>query len=309
MLLLGCAIGWFGRELTLDKNTKRTPRTSERDRGTVPDREPRGAARKTEPAPAAKPAKAAPEAEAEPAKKAAEADPVEEMVRTMAKQWKGMSSMFAKQRIEPLLREAGFDAETAKKIEELIAKEAGAQTEKAIRMMLGYDEIEGDAFYWFLGVGPELSGDIEGELATFLNDEEIAVVRAQVSQSHKKQLNDMADMTLGMMGIRNLSDDQRTRIKEHLVGKDLMQEQFVRIAQLTRDREKLRAAIADPKKASAEFTKSFEPTRRRMKDVLTPAQFQQYESFEKQMAQMSQMQFKMMEGLLKPSATQKPAGQ
>ena len=226
----------------------------------------------------------------------------------MSKQWQAMSSMFAKRNMKGQLTALGFDEETAKRIEELIATEAGRQTERAINMMVGAEDLDPDAFYWFFGNGPELSNEFERELSTFLTDDEIAAVRDEVKRGHEKQLVEMADMTIGMMGVPNLTEDQTTRVRKAFAGKDFIRQQFVGFAELTRDRKRLEAAIANPKEMEKEVRKGMAPLRRQMANILTPQQMKSFDRFETQMIRMQQMQMKMMGGLFK-EAQPKPSGQ
>ncbi len=258
MLVLGCAIGWFARDLTFDKTTQRTERSASNRDADVPDRDqaPRPAP-KDEPATDVDesdgPDKAAPEPEAEVDPKD---DPLREMVKTMARQWKAMSSMFAKQRgWQAQLRALGFDAETAQRIEKLIGEEAARQTEKAVVMMLDGDvELDPEVFYWLMGVGPELSTDAERDLALFLSEGELASVRKEIHDAHETQLGDYATMTMGMMGIPDLSDDQQTEMRGVLAGKDFIREQIVGFAELTRDRKKLLYVLDNPMEMANEIT-------------------------------------------------------
>jgi hypothetical protein len=318
MLLLGGVIGWFARDLTLDKTKARAGRSAPRvaDRGRPPDGVPPpriSAADETE---SGGTDLVVPAEEATPPKPAADAkeDPLAEMVRTMTKQWKAMSSMFAQQRgwKEQLLA-AGFDAGTAEKIEKLISEEAARQIEKAMEMMLDSGvPLDADAFYWFMGVGPKLSVEAEKELSLFLSDDEIASVRREVEASHEKQLTGYADMTIGMMGIGDLSTDQKGQIRDVLAGKDFIKEQFVGFAQLTRNRKAFQHLMENPKEFGQAMKARMQPMRQRMQSILRPDQLQKYDLFEKQTVQMAQMQMKMMSSFIKkPGApeTKKPAGQ
>jgi hypothetical protein len=153
------------------------------------------------------------------------------------------------------------------------------------------------AFQWFMGIGPELTPGLERELATFLDDSGIAVVRAEVKRTHEKQMNDMADMQIGMMAIRDLSDDQKTRMREVFVGRDVMTEQFTRFGEIVRDRERFRRVMSGDG-IKDEMEKGFAASRRRVRDILNDQQYAKYELYEQQMVRQAEMGLKMMSSLL-----------
>jgi hypothetical protein len=219
------------------------------------------------------------------------------MILTQRKQWKAFAGMQARQKAELLLANLPFDAEREKKIQDLLQQEAELQAERAAAMMLGDEEMDPDAFQWFLGMGPELTPHLESELATFLNDGELQVVRAEVKRAHEKQMNDMADMQIGMMQIRDLSDDQRTRMREVFVGKDVMTEQFTRFGEIVRDRDRFQRLMRG-EGLKEEMEKSFAPTRQRVRDILDDEQYRKYEIYEQQLVAQAQMGLKMMSTFL-----------
>jgi len=232
VLAIGLLAGWFGHELLVKPATPRAeparpvaqapaPLAAEPvplpQAPSLPHEEEKVHAEEEEPASAA----------ADP-----EADRLRELVLTQMKQWKAIAGMQAKQRAEGLLANLPFDAEREKRIQELLQKEAELQAERAALMMLGEEEMDPNAFQWFMGMPSELSPRLEGELATFLNDGEIQVLRAEVKRAHDRHMTDMADMQIGMMAIRDLSDDQKTRMREVFVGKDVVTEQFARFGEM-----------------------------------------------------------------------------
>lgn len=311
MLVLGVAIGWFARDLTFDKSTQRAERKASNRDADVPDGE-----QVSRPEPKDTPARdvegeapdnAAPEPDATDKPRQ---DPLRAAVKTMARQWKAMSSMFSKQRgWQAQLLALGFDAETAQRIEKLIGDEASRQTEKAVEMMLDGDvELDPEVFYWFMGVGPKLSTEAERDFALFLSEGELASVRKEIHDAHVTQLRDYANMTMGQMGIPDLSDDQKTQMRAVLAGKDFIREQIVGFAQLTRDRKKLLHVLNNPEDMAKEITERMKPMRRRMQSILRPDQFTQYTQFEKGMIQLSQLQMKMVGGMLTMSETKTPDG-
>ncbi len=235
-------------------------------------------------------------------------DGLREMVHSQSKAWKGWAGMQARQRAEALLANLPFDAGREKKIQELLQKEAELQAERAALMMLGEEEMDPNAFQWFMGMPPELSPALEGELATFLNDGEMQVLRAEVKRAHDKQMTDMADMQIGMMAIQDLSDDQRTRMREVFVGKDVMTEQFTRFAEIVRDRDRM-GRLLKGEGLREEMEKGFEGTRRRVRDILNNEQFAKYQAYEKQLAAQAEVGLKMMRAFLERprEGTQEPA--
>jgi hypothetical protein len=244
--------------------------------------------------------------------KAEGADPDEdrlrEMIQSQSKMWKGFAGMQMKQRADALLASLPFDAAREQKIKDLLQKEAELQAERAAMMMLGEEEFDQSAFEWFMGMPSELSASLEHELATFLNDGEMQVVRAEVKRAREKQMSDMADMQIGMMQIHDLSDDQRTRMREVYSGTDMMTEQFSRFGEIVRDRDRMRRLLRG-EGIEAEMERQFEGTRRRVRDILTPEQYRKYEIYEQGLVRQAQMGLKMMSAFLeKPrEGTQAPA--
>jgi hypothetical protein len=226
-----------------------------------------------------------------------EEDRITELVRTQLPQWKAFARMQAGQRADALLASLPFDAATEKRIKELLQQEAELQAARASAMMLGEEEMDPAAFQWFMGIGPELTPGLERELATFLDDSGIAVVRAEVKRTHDKQMNDMADMQIGMMNIRDLSDDQKTRMREVFVGRDVMTEQFTRFGEIVRDRDRFRRVMAGDG-IKEEMEKGFAASRRRVRDILNDQQYAKYELYEQQMVRQAEMGLKMMSSLL-----------
>jgi hypothetical protein len=305
VLAIGLLAGWFGHETLVKPPTPRsdpvrpvvlTPPTPEPvplpPAPTLPVEEEMVHAEEEEKPPAADP----------------EMDRIRELVHSQSKLWKGIAGMQAKQRAEALLAGLPFDAEREKKIQELIQREAELQAERAAAMMLGDEEMDPSAFQWFMGMPEELSPGLEAELATFLNDGEIQIVRAEMKRAHDSHMRDMADMQIGLMQIHDLSEDQKTRMREVYSGKDMMADQFTQFGEIIRDRDRMKRLIkGDGFRETME--KGFAPTRRRVRDILTPDQFAKYEAYEQGLMKQAEMNLKMMSAFLEPprEGTQAPA--
>lgn len=309
ILIAGVAIGWFARQATFEKPTSgRSDRRAERPRQPHPERDAPPATPGQPPhAPGADATQPDPGAAPEDGEKAPkeEKDTLAEMVRSQSAAWTAFATMQAKQKVDKAFRDLGLDPETEKRIEDAIIKEAERQAERAILMMLGEEDLDPSAFASFMGLPPDLSLELERELATFLNDDEIQAVRERVQQGHKQQMRDMADMQINMMQIRDLSDDQRTRLREIYVGKDYMTEQFTQFAKVTRDRSKLNKLLEGEGLAEV-MEAQFEPQRRRVRDILNDQQFELYREYEKRMVKQAEFGLKMMAGMLKSSTTKTP---
>ncbi|MHC4491738.1 MAG: hypothetical protein ACYTDU_08965 [Planctomycetota bacterium] len=306
-------LGWFTHGWTVEEPIERTPGY----RKAVDARRAREAPVAPEPvaprpvveAPSAPDAAEAPDGAAEAEEGAKEADPIAEMIRSQSAAWVGFATMQAKQKLKGLLAALGFDEETAKAIEEAILAEVARQTELAIQMMLGDAEMDIDAFAYFMGLPPDLSTELAGELGTFLDDDEIASVRREVKKAYKEQLTAMADMQLGMMQIHDLSDDQRTRMRE-LFSTDVMQDQFGMFAEVTRDRGKLTRLMNDPEGLTKVMQRNLAPTRQQVRDILNDEQFKKYEAYEQSIVKQMEMGLRMMGSLTQPPKrkTPKPDG-
>jgi len=299
----GFLAGWFAHAWSTEEPADRTgprDRTATERRRAAPVEPPAD-----DPAPAREPEAAATpdeagETVAQPAEgeTEVEGDPLAEWMESVSPQWKAWGSMQAKQKIGALLAKMGFDPETAKLIEEAMAKDAELQIDKAIRMMLGEEAMDPDAFYYFMGVPPELSEELERELATFLGDEDILAIRTQVKREHEQQVEAMVDMQIGMMAIPDLSDNQKTRIREALAGRDMMQEQMRQFAEVTRDRTKL-ARLLKGEGLNEAMEENFAPMRKKMRTILSPQQFESYLAYEKRTVKMVEGQMKMLAGMFK----------
>ena len=107
-------------------------------------------------------------------------------------------------------------------------------------------------------------------------------------------MNDMADMQIASMGIRDLDDDQKSRLREVFVGKDMMSQQMEQFADLTRNRKNLMSVLEDEEAFVALVEKNMEPQRRKVRDILNDEQYKRYEAFEKTVVQQAKMGMKMM---------------
>ncbi len=307
VLALGLLGGWFGHELLMKPPTPR----ADPARPVVvapPAPAPEPVPLPPAPSPPKEEVEVPVEEEEETETFAAGMDRIREMILSQSTAWRGWAGMQARQKAEALLASLPFDAAREKKIQELLQKEAEIQAERAAMMMLGDEEMDAAAFQWFMGMPEELSPRLEAELATFLNDGELQVVRAEVKRAHEKQMTDMADMQIGMMSIHDLSDDQTTRMRKVFVGKDVMTEQFTRFGEIVRDRDRM-SRLMRGEGLKEEMEKQFAGTRKRVRDILNDEQFAKYQLYEQQLTRQAEMGLKMMSSLLEPrrEGTQEPA--
>ncbi len=307
VLAIGLVAGWFGHEIL----KKPAPPRAAPSRAIVEHPAPPPAPAPLPPAPTPRgEEEEVPAEEEEPAPEAKDhdLDRMSEMVHSQSKMWRAFAGMQAKQRAEALLASLPFDAEREKRIQELLQKEAELQVEEAAAMMLGNEEFDASAFEWFMGMPETLSPRLEAEFATFLNDGELQVVRAEVKRAHDRQMTDMADMQIGMMQINDLSDDQRTRMREVFSGKDVMTERFAQFGNIVRDRDRMRRLLKG-EGLKEEMDVQFAPMRRRARDILNDDQYSKYVVYEQQMIQQAEMGLKMMSAFLERprEGTQEPA--
>lgn len=296
--LVGIAVGWFGHALLAEKPQPRADASARRvvETPPLPAVETPVSLPPAPSLPVEGPAE--PEQESDtPAQPDADEERLREMVTTQLPSWKAFARMQAGQKAEGLLAGLPFDAAREKRIQELLQQEAELQAERAAMMMIGEGEMDPAAFAWFMGVPGELTPRLEQELATFLNDGELQVLRAEVKRTHDKHMNDMADMQIGMMQIGDLSDDQKTRMREVFVGKDVMTQQFTRFGEIVRDRDRMKRLLRG-EGLEQEMERQFEGTRGRMRDILNPDQYRKYEAYEKGLVRQAQMGLKMMSAFL-----------
>jgi hypothetical protein len=229
-----------------------------------------------------------------------EDDQIKEWLKSASGQWKAYAGMQAKSKVRGLLAGLGFDAATAKQIEAAIVGDVERQVDRAIAMMLGDAEMDPSAFTAMLGIPADLSEELEQELGSYLDDEAISSVRERVQSAHTKQMTDMADMQVNSMGIRDLSDDQKSRMREVFVGQDMMSKQMSQFSELTRNRKTLMSVMQDEEKFEEAVSRSMEPQRRRVREILNDEQFKRYEAYEKTVVQQAKMGMKMMSAMIKP---------
>jgi len=295
---IGFGVGWYARGLEKPAAQVRTslPRlAAERppQRAIPPDQSTPQVQPPTALVPPADPG-AAPDAAEAPA---AGEDPFREMMRAQRPQMKAMSAMQARQKLEGPVKDLGFDAETSKRILELLLKEAETQTELAYGMFLGEGEVNPDAFLWMWGVGPTLSESTERDLAAFLGDPGVQAVRAKLKAVHERQMDDLAEMSVNMMALPDLTPEQRAELKRHFRGNDVMQEQMTQFTEVFRDREKMKKLMSGEGLAE-EMEKSAGPRREKMRALLNDAQFERYKQWEQQMVKQAEMGLKMMSGMM-----------
>jgi len=303
ILALGLAVGWLARELTLDKTAPKAAsrksgiRNSAGWHGSEPEEEPGNDAPPleipTSTAPAEKPA---PE-KAESAD--ATANAMTRLIETQGPGWKAMAIMQVKPKVRALTAALGFDAATQQRIEEELMADVDAQVDRALRMMLDKEDLDLDVLEYLLGVPPELNAEVENKLASFLSDEEMAVVREQVAITHKTQLRDMADAQIKMMDISDLSDGQRAEMRDIFEGRNFMRDQLSRFAKVTRNPGMLKKMLAGGDQLKRIMTKQFEPTRKSVRVILGDDQFKRYEAYEKKMIQQAEFGMNMLRAMSK----------
>lgn len=319
LLLVGFGLGWIVRDRTAPKAPARADRTPLAAEPAAPpptppsgesradeERTALAAAEEPEPEPALAPMVVAaeePGTGAEP-----EDDPLARWVKSQGPQWKAMIGLQTGQRIDALLKDLGFDPATAKLIKEAIQEEAERQTDRFLQAMLGEGEPDAGAVGYMMGLPGELSLDLERELGTFLGDGQIGVLREGLRKAHDRQMNEFADMQIKMTGMQDLTDVQRDQLRDVFVGRNMIQEQMTQFAQVTRDRTKLRDLMSGRIDLRAEMEKGFAPRRERVRQFLTPEQFERYKAYEETMFRQAEMGIKMMGSMLTQSGTQAPAG-
>ncbi|MHC4452767.1 MAG: hypothetical protein ACYS0E_21945 [Planctomycetota bacterium] len=116
-------------------------------------------------------------------------------------------------------------------------------------------------------------------------------------------MNDMADVQIATMRLGDLDADQKNRLREVFVGKDMMSRQMAQFGELTRNRKNLMGVLSDEKKFTALIEKNMEPQRRQVRDILNDEQFKKYQAYEKTVVQQAKMGMKMMTAMMKKPAS------
>ena len=312
-LSIGVGLGWVGRGWVDDSRSERADadRTASRPPAPPPvDTGGAGAApparmhedppRTETPDPAAAPAPPEGADAEEGGTDAADVDmdSIAEMFRSQSPQWKAFAKMQIKQRLGPLLKELGYDHATATMIEEAFLADAERSIDRLIAMMLGEEEFDDSLANWMMGLPPKMSPELERDLATFLGDNELSRVRTEMKKTHDKQMEDFVELQINMMGIAGLTEQQRREVQDLVRGNDPMREQFRQFAEVTRDKQKFARLMAGEGLAE-EMEKQMAPRRERMRQILTPQQFEQYRTYEQTLVKQAEMGMKMFQAMAK----------
>ena len=307
LILASFVVGWYARQWTFEEPKPRQERAAERRDATPPVRE------DPDPAPAPEPAAKETVRVDAPADTTTAAPTEEsglsqfqEMLKSQMPAIKGWASMQAKQKLAHLLRELGLDEEANQLLEDAVVKEAERQAELAFKMMLGEGEMDENSLYWLMGLPPDISDELADELAKFLSDDEIAAVRAGMKKSHDQFIQAQVDMQIGMMGISDLSDTQRTDLRDVFAGKDKIQEDYKRFTEVMRDPKKMDAIMGGGDALEKEMEAGFVKMRGRMRTILSADQYKKYEAYEKNLVQQARFGLQMMAGMFKKPPAPKP---
>ena len=238
-----------------------------------------------------------PEEAAETAGKTAGGDVENPMVK-MFEAWRPMLetqvTQMAKGRATGISAAMELESDEGKLLADALGEEAKRQLDKAWEMFFGDAEIDPDALNVFQGMMlPDPSSELESALTAFMSDAEIADFRDEYKKEHEKQQEGMVDMTINMMGIPNLSDDQRTRLRSVFGGADPMREWNMNFIRLMREPEKVSALVSDPDKFAEEMIKGGAGQREQLRVILTEDQLQAAEKAQKSMIEIMRRQIEM----------------
>jgi hypothetical protein len=201
--------------------------------------------------------------------------PFARMMEAMRPMVESQVTQMAKGRATGISAAMKLDSEEAKKLADALGAEAARQMDLAWDMLFGDAEIDPDMLGIFQGMmTAEISEELENELTAFMSDDEIHAFRAEYKTQHEKQREQMVDMSITMMAIPDLTDDQRGRLREALTGSDPMREWNLSFARLMREPEKAGELISDPKKFAAEMKKGHAAQREQMRSILTDTQLE-----------------------------------
>jgi Spy/CpxP family protein refolding chaperone len=225
------------------------------------------------------------------------------MVEAQGPQWKAFAKMQAKQRLAALLAELGYDAATSGQIEEAFLADIERRVDALLAAMAGQRPAEGTNMVdWMGGLPEKLSPELERDVALLLGDGEMGRFRDAVTKAHEKQAEELVDMQVNMMGLTGLTETQRQQVRAVVREQDPMKDQFQQFTELTQDRAKLNKLIETGEGLAEHMEKSMAPRRERMRQILTPEQFEQYGRYEKTMVQQAEMGIKMLQAMSKKPA-------
>lgn len=198
----------------------------------------------------------------------------------MMKAWRPMFEQqvtsWAKGRSGGISSAMALKPEDAELLATALGKDASRQLDAAWEMLFGDADIDPDALSIFQGImSGEISEDLERELTSFLSDDQVHSFRDEFGKAHEKQKDQLIDMSIQMMGVPGLSDDQRNKLRDVFRDTDPMREWNMNFARMMREPETLRDVIDDPEKFADEMKKGAQGQRDHLRNILNEEQMKQ----------------------------------
>lgn len=301
LLVLGFAAGFFARDITVEKPRTRTatPVTA----APAPEPPAPGVAESASPVPDA-PSPAPPPTPESPAAGAPEReDPLRELTQAQIPAMRAFASGQAKHRAELLAAKLRLDAERAARLAQVFSDEAARQVDLAFGMFFGEIELDPDLLLALWGGPGALTPELERELAAFLGAEEIVAAREFVRKEQERQREQAVDMQVAMLGIHDLTDDQRTRVREVFGDLGAYAADMTRFAKVLREPAELDRLFTEEGMREI-MEEGFRARREKMRGILNAAQMEKYARYEDLLVKQALVGAQMFKSLRKPAPKQ-----
>lgn len=198
-----------------------------------------------------------------------------------------------------------LDPAQAKLLAAALGDEANRQVDAAWEMLFGEGEIDPEALGVLYGMfGVTMSPELEETLTSFMDDGQIGAFRDELGRQRERQVDQAVEMQIRMTGVSDLTEDQRRRVRDVYRDANVLQQQTEYFVRYLRDPKRLREVLDNPDQLAADLERGFTPQRTKLRDILTPEQFQKYRKSEQNMIELARAQLRMFA----PQPAAKPAG-
>jgi hypothetical protein len=299
LLILGFAAGFLARDLTLEKPRSRTPAPV-----SAASPQPPAPAFPAEVSVAPAPEATSPAPPPTPASPPADApepeDPLRELTQAQIPAMRAFASGQAKHRAELLAARLRLDPARAARLAQVFADEAARQVDLAFGMFFGDVELDPDLLLALWGGPGALTPELERELAAFLGTDEIVATREFVKREQERQREQAIDMQVAMLGIPDLTDDQRTRVREVFGDMGAYAADMTRFAKVMREPGSFERVFTEAGMREI-MEEGFRVRREKMRGILNAAQMERYARYEDLLVKQALMGAQMFKSLRKPA--------
>jgi len=209
--------------------------------------------------------------------------------------WKASFSVNARATGRQIAKALGLEGEAAERFAAAFEKEGSRAAEEVMELFAG--DFSGDpaemekamdGFSWFMGSAGIMSDALAADISELVGDEGVGQAREEMRKRNKEHIDRQVDMQVRMMNLPDLSDRQKTELKEVFGGGGMMKEQSKVWGEIMKNPRKLMDADTDEKWAKV-MEPSMKANRDRMRTILDDKQFDAYRKYETQMIQQSRV--------------------